>query len=580
MTHYQYRRLMIINNKPAKLTLAHINDTHSYFEPQALPLKLSIDGQEISPYVSNGGFSRIATRVKQLKVIAAEKNNPFLFLHAGDCFQGTLYFSLFKGKANAEMLNALGIDIMTIGNHELDMGNAPIADFLDRINFPLLAGNWDLSNELTNKSHYLSNRENLYSYQKQSQTARWITRLIEDEPIAIFGLAIDRMMEIANVDPDTPFVNALETAKNTVKAIQASGINKIILLSHLGYQGDCDLAEQVPEISLIVGGHTHILQGNFSDLGLDKEDDYGHYVNQTYIVQAGCHAQALGHCEIQFEADGTISSFKGKNELLIGRRLCVDKTLLTTHDSPIADKASELLAEHNNIIVCKKDPVLQSLLLDKYIPRVRKLQNTVIATLPQDMRHIRIPDQDGGSEIVPLVAESFMYKMKQAGFKVDFAIHNAGGIRTSLNQGDITVADIAGKLLPFVVPIGVYRIQGKYIAQALEGAINNATNNGVAGSGSGSYPYVYNLKFTYHQARPIGERIDNLCIYCNQQDWVEVDAETFYDGSSSAYTMKGKEGYDALTMMQGEGKITQYSMADCFIDFIKTYPEKLVTLTK
>ncbi|WP_413693260.1 hypothetical protein [Psychromonas sp. KJ10-2] len=89
---------MIINNKPAKLTLAHINDTHSYFEPQALPLKLSIDGQEISPYVSNGGFSRIATRVKQLKVIAAEKNSPFLFLHARDCFKVPYIFHYLRAK--------------------------------------------------------------------------------------------------------------------------------------------------------------------------------------------------------------------------------------------------------------------------------------------------------------------------------------------------------------------------------------------------------------------------------------------------------------------------------------------------
>ena len=115
------------------------------------------------------------------------------------------------------------------------------------------------------------------------------------------------------------------------------------------------------------------------------------------------------------------------------------------------------------------------------------------------MRHIRIPDADGGSEIVPLVAESFVHMMRNCGHTVDFAIHNAGGIRTSLAKGNISVADIAGKLLPFVVPIGVYRIKGKYIALALEGAINNATNNGVVGSGSGSYPYAYNLNFKYTQ---------------------------------------------------------------------------------
>jgi 5'-nucleotidase len=567
---------MIKNNKPVKLTLAHINDTHSYFEPQPLQLQLNIEGKPISPYVSNGGFARIATRVKVLKTRALEKNRSFLFLHAGDCFQGTLYFSLFKGKANADMLNALGIDMMTIGNHELDMGNEPVAAFLDRIQFPLLAGNWDLSRELTNKAHQLNGRSNLYSYQPDSQTARWLTRTIDDEPIAIFGLSLDKMSVIASVDADTPFVDSLNTAQKTIDAIHQSGINKIILLSHLGFDGDCELAANVDGISLIVGGHTHTLQGDFSSLGLKKESEYGLQINNTYIVQAGCHAQVLGHCEIDFAADGSVSRFTGKNELLIGRRLCVDKSLLVTKEDEEHTKASRYLATHDNVVICKKDPDLQHLLLDKYIPRVRILQNTVIAKVTENMRHIRIPDSQGGSDIAPLVAASFVHMMNQHGHQAQFAIHNAGGVRSSLNSGNISVADIAGKLLPFAIPVGVYRIQGQYIAAALEGAINNATNNGVTGSGSGSYPYTHNLKFKYDSQRPLGQRVVELSIFINKQGWQYIELTDFYYGSSTAYTMKGKEGYEALTMMEGEGIISHFSMADCFIDFIKNKPNSLL----
>lgn len=566
---------MMKKNKPVKITLAHINDTHSYFEPQSLQLQLNIDGEMISPYVSNGGFSRIATRAKQLKATALQNNRDFIFVHAGDCFQGTLYFSLFKGKANSDMLNALGIDVMTIGNHELDMGNEPVAEFLDRIEFPLLAGNWDLTNELTTKSHYLKGRPNLLSYQPEQQTARWMTRVVDGESVAIFGVSLDKMADIANVDPDTPFVNAIQTATNTVRAIRESGINKIILLSHLGFTGDCELAEKVDGISLIVGGHSHNLLGDFSDLGLKKEAEYGHQVNGTYIVQAGFHSQALGHCEIDFAADGSVSTFKGKNELLIGRRLCTNASLLTTNDDAIHAQASLYLMQHENVVICKKDPQLQSLLQDKYIPRVRELQSTVIANLTKDMRHIRIPDQQGGSEIVPLVAESFAHMMNKDGHQIDFAIHNAGGVRTSLFQGNISICDIAGKLLPFAVPIGVYHIKGKYIAQALEGAINNATNNGVIGTGSGSYPYTYNLDFNYHAERPLGQRITGLMINTAQDGWVDIDDDKHYYGSSSAYTMKGKEGYEALTMMEGDGIVSHHSMADCFIDFLQNVPNRL-----
>lgn len=561
---------MINKNKPVKMTLAHINDTHSYFEPQSLQLKLDIDGKELNPYVSCGGFSRIATRVKHLKSIARKENRDFIFVHAGDCFQGTLYFSLFKGVANSDMLNALGIDVMTIGNHELDMGNEPVATFLDRIKFPLLAGNWDVSNEIKTKSHRLNGHKNLLSYVPDERIAKWITRKVDGEPIAIFGLSLDKMSEITSVDADTPFVNALETALNTIRAIRKLNINKIILVSHLGFDGDCELAKKVKGISLIVGGHTHTLQGDFTDLGLSKQSEYGIQINDTYIVHAGYHSLALGHCEIDFSSGGSVTSFVGKNELLFGRRLCTDKSLQTSYDNELYAKANRFLATHNNVVVCKKDQQLQSLLLDKYIPKVRELQSTVIATAQENMRHIRIPDQQGGSDIAPFVAKSFVHMMKKKGLQVDFAIHNAGGVRASLPQGNISISDIAGKLLPFAVPIGVYRIQGKYIALALEGAINNATNNGVIGTGSGSYPYTHNLDFEYDANRPAGERIATLNIFTQESGWININHQHYYYGSSSAYTMKGKEGYDALTMMEGDGIITAHSMSDCFIDYLQS----------
>ena len=562
-------------NKPVRMTLAHINDTHSYFEPQSLQLTFTLENQKLTPYVSNGGFARIATRAKQLKQQAVKTGREFLFLHAGDCFQGTLYFSLFKGKANADMLNELNIDAMALGNHELDMGNAPVADFLDRVKFPMLAGNWDLSGEKAGKANPLKSKNNLYSYNAEANIASYIIKEVSGEPVAIFGLSIDQMADIANPDADTPFAGSVETAINTINALHHKGINKIILLSHLGYDLDIKMAEQVEGISLIVGGHTHTLMGDFSSLGLGQEDAYGNYVNGTYIVQAGGHAQALGHCHIDFNADGSIGFFAGRNELLIGRRLFMDAELVNSHCDGLCQKAHDYLGSHELVAVCRKDPDIQDLLQNKYIPKVRKLQQEIIGLVNEPLRHIRVPDAHGSSDIAPMVAESFVHMMKKQSLHVEFAIHNAGGVRTSLSPGNISVADIAGKLLPFTIPIGVYRIKGKYIAEALEGAINNAINNGVIGTGSGSYPYTYNLDFTYHAEKPPGKRISNLSIYRDGAGWQSVDSEDFYMGTSSAYTMKGKEGYNSLLNMEKQGKITHFSMADCFIDFIKEYPERL-----
>ncbi|GAM74162.1 5'-nucleotidase [Vibrio ishigakensis] len=82
-----------------RVRIAHINDTHSYFEPTTIQLDLNLENQAHKPYISVGGFARIKSRADQLKQQALEGDRSFMFLHAGDCFQGTLYFSLFKGRA-------------------------------------------------------------------------------------------------------------------------------------------------------------------------------------------------------------------------------------------------------------------------------------------------------------------------------------------------------------------------------------------------------------------------------------------------------------------------------------------------
>ncbi|KLN63669.1 bifunctional metallophosphatase/5'-nucleotidase [Vibrio sp. VPAP30] len=563
------------NNKTTKLRLAHINDTHSYFEPTSLQLTIGVEGEALCPYVSAGGFARIMTRVNQLRGQAKESGREFLFLHAGDCFQGTLYFSLFKGEANATMLNNLKIDAMALGNHELDMGNEPVAEFANRIDFPLLAGNWDLSDELSNKRCRLSDNPIVHSFNKETHSASWIIKKVGDDSIAIFSLALDKMADISNPDWDTPFVNSIETAKNTVKQIHNAGINKIILLSHMGYEADLELPKHVNGISVIVGGHSHILQGDFSGIGLGKEDIYGIKINDTHIVQAGFHALTMGHCDLEFEADGTLVSFEGRNELLLGRRLFIDASMSETHTDTPYQKAREFVDNHPNVVVCKKDTTVQGVLNDKYTCQVRELQRKIIARAKRKLRHIRVPDELGASELAPLVAESFTYTMKQCGFNVDFAIHNAGGVRSSINPGDVSVADVAGKLLPFAVPIGVYKIKGEYLPLVLEGALDNALNNGVDGTGDGSYPYTHNLRFDYEPSAAKGQRVSRLELRATTGEWIRVKPEHVYLGTSSAYTMKGKEGYEAILKMESEGLITTKSMADCFINLLTDKPQTL-----
>ena len=146
------------------LTLAHINDTHSNFEPS--PVQFSLENQQKSYTLEahSGGYARLGYQIEHARQQAAIKQSPFIFLHGGDSFQGTLYFREFKGAANAHLLNLLKPDAMVIGNHEVDAGNSPVQAFLNRIDFPVLAGNMDLSQEDRHKSGRLYGHPMLYDF--------------------------------------------------------------------------------------------------------------------------------------------------------------------------------------------------------------------------------------------------------------------------------------------------------------------------------------------------------------------------------------------------------------------------------
>lgn len=562
---------MLNIHKSISLSIAHINDTHSYFEPVSLALNLNVDGLSAAPYVSTGGFARIKTRAEQLREEAHRQNKGFLFLHAGDCFQGTLYFSLFKGEANARLLNALNIDAMTVGNHELDLGNELLASFAQNINFPLMAGNWDLSRELHSKPIRLDNNPQVMAYDASHQRAHWLEKDIDGERIALFGLSLDKMEEISNPDSDTPFVDAGAVAAQTVDAIHASGINKIIVLSHLGYEADKTLAQNVDGIGLIVGGHSHVLQGDFSDLGLKAEEPYGVRVNDTYIVQAGYYGQALGHCTIDFDPEGNVVGFSGSNTLLLGRRLFLDADRQVESMAERYQDICDYIDRHPLLCVCKKSTDIQNILYQDYLPLVREKQQRKITHLGRPLRHIRIPDEYGGSEVAPYVAKSFVAAATRRGYHVDFAIHNAGGIRCSLEPGDIAEADIAGKLLPFAIPIGVYAVTGETVMKILEGAMNNALNMDGQGTGSGSYPYCYGLNYIYDVDAEEGKRITQLNLY-RDGEWQPVDINSVYYGVSSAYTAKGKEGYDAILHVVKPYIPLTISMADALIESLVNQP--------
>ena len=125
-----------------ELTILHTNDFHARFEPiskydSGCGAEDNLEGKCF------GGTARLITAIKE----ARERANNSLLLDGGDQFQGTLYYTYYKGKVAAEMMNKLGYDAMTVGNHEFDDGPEVLRGFMDAVRFPVLMSNADVTRE-------------------------------------------------------------------------------------------------------------------------------------------------------------------------------------------------------------------------------------------------------------------------------------------------------------------------------------------------------------------------------------------------------------------------------------------------
>ncbi|MCL1125014.1 bifunctional metallophosphatase/5'-nucleotidase [Shewanella surugensis] len=556
--------------------LAHINDTHSHFDPNRIHFNFEHKDKALSLHTHSGGYSRLAFQIEKARQQALDDQQSFLFLHGGDSFQGTLYFREFKGKANAHLLNLLKPDAMVLGNHEIDAGNGPVLSFLNNIDFPLLAGNMDLSQEDIGKTTRLRDHKNLLDFDPQTQTAKVLLKPLQDKTLAIVGITLDQMKEIARPDPDTHFVDAIETTQRTVDKLKKQGIDHIIILSHLGLTQDRALAQQIPDISLIIGGHSHSLQDDFTQFGLPYLP-YGERVNTIPILHAGKYAETLGIADIEFNAEGRVTLLNGHNYFMLDKQFMLESAQGVATDDYAWAHAQ--LSAHPSILWDDEAANIRQTIDTLYRPTLIALEEQIINFVPKNLIHTRLPSKalPHGSEISPWISRSIYHETRILDETIDFALHNAGGVRQSLAKGHLTLAEVVGRLLPFDLPLVKYQIQGRYLYQAIESSINHATNNSVIGTGAGSFPYAYGLRYFYDGRRPLGQRITQLDILIqeehhskNQQEsWKPVNVDHYYVGVSSEYTASGKEGYQALQQAKWQRPISELSLAQAFIQFMQ-----------
>lgn len=272
-----------------KLTILHTNDVHSRLEP------FPMDGGR------NQGLGGVAARAALIAGIRKEAEHVLL-LDAGDIFQGTPYFNMYKGEPEMKAMKMMGYDAATMGNHDFDAGIENFATQLQHGGFPLIIANYDFTGTpMEGKSHPYK------IFQKG------------DLKIGVLGVGIElRGLVPDNLYGKTVYNDPVVAANRTADELRKKGCDMIICLSHLGDKYDDNrlsdeiLAKETYDIDLIIGGHTHRF--------FEEPRKYTNRKGGDCIVnQVGWAGIRLGRLDYNF-AGGKNKNLANAHTVVIGKK--------------------------------------------------------------------------------------------------------------------------------------------------------------------------------------------------------------------------------------------------------------------
>ncbi|MEM7731383.1 MAG: bifunctional metallophosphatase/5'-nucleotidase [Pseudomonadota bacterium] len=426
------------------LTILHTNDVHARFEPIS-PFDSTCPPEDNDAGTCFGGSARLTTAIE------TERNRAenSVLLDAGDQFQGTLFYTYYKGQLAAEMMNRMGYDAMAVGNHEFDDGPEVLAGFADAVNFPVLMSNAHLDTD-----PHLAGK-----IQKSTVIERG------GEAIGIIGITPEDTHKTSSSGDHVQFHAAIPAVQAEVDRLTEAGITKIILLSHTGYQRDLAIAKAVTGVDVIVGGHTNTYLANDDPAAIGP---YPTMIGDVAVVQAYAFGKFLGKLKVVFDDAGRLVSATGNPHLL---------------DAAIAEA-----------------PAVKARIAEAAIP-LDTIRNRTVAETTSAVNASSINCRTRECQMGTLVADAMLARVANQG--VQLALVNGGGLRAGIDAGEVTMGEIL-TVLPFQNTLSTFRISGQTLLEALEHGVSGIT------MGEGRFPQVAGMSFSIALTATRGERIRDL----------------------------------------------------------------------
>lgn len=218
-----------------ELYILHTNDMHSRIEPFASYFPDTL-------LAGKAGVVRRAALIKQER----KKHADLLLFDCGDFSQGSPYYNLFKGEVEVKLMNEMGYDAGTIGNHEFDFGLENMARLFKMANYPIVCANYDVRGTIL-----------------EGLVKEYVIIERNDIRIGVFGLGakLDGLVAHASYG-DVKFEDPVSEGQRIVDLLKTKErCDLVICLSHLGWEGepysDVELIENTRNIDIVLGGHSH-----------------------------------------------------------------------------------------------------------------------------------------------------------------------------------------------------------------------------------------------------------------------------------------------------------------------------------
>ena len=462
------------------LTILHTNDFHARFEPIS-KYDSGCSAEDNAEGKCFGGSARLVTAIEAAR---ARSDNSIL-VDGGDQFQGTLFYTYYKGKLAAEMMNKMGYEAMTVGNHEFDDGPETLRGFMDALNFPVLMSNADFSGEPLLAG----------ALQKSTVISK------NGELIGLIGLTPHDTDDLSSPGKNVIFTDPSDAVQHQVDALTTAGVNKIIVLSHSGYVVDQIVAANTTGVDVIVGGHSNTYLSNTSDRA---KGAYPTMVGDTAIVQAYAYGKFLGELNVTFDDDGNVITASGEPIIMDGE---------VVEDAGTVDRIAEAAVPLDEI------------------------RSKVVAETSAAINGERDSCRAMECEMGNLVADAMVDRV--AGQGVTIAIQNGGGLRASIDAGEVTMGEVL-TVLPFQNSLATMQLTGAGVIAALENGVSQVEE------GAGRFPQVSGVRFTWDAAIAPNEGRVTEVLVNDGGNWVPIDPAAMYGVVTNNFMRSGGDGYSTF----------------------------------